>query len=105
MLIYSHGKDVFIIIKELTLDYYGLPPKQKHYSLDEKALIIAKAEEVGVSPIAEAYGFPWQTIVSWKRYYEPIIIQSPSGQEITPKTLSMLMSRLLTKEISDILNK
>ena len=37
--------------------------------------------------MAKAYGFAWQTLSSWKRHYEPIIIQSPSGQEITPKEI------------------
>ncbi|MBR0185740.1 MAG: hypothetical protein IJQ24_06900 [Synergistaceae bacterium] len=74
-------------MEPLTPEHYGLPPKRDSYSAEEKALIVAKAAEVGVHPIAEAYGFAWQTIVSWKRYYEPIIIQSPSGQEITPKEI------------------
>ena len=65
----------------------GLPPKKKTYSPEEKATLVAKAAEVGVQPVAKAYGFAWQTLSSWKRYYEPIIIQSPSGQEITPKEI------------------
>ena len=74
-------------MEPLTLAYFGLPPKRDSYSTEEKALIVAKAAEVGVRPIAEAYDFAWQTIASWKRYYAKkaplIIIQSPSGQEIT----------------------
>ena len=65
----------------------GLPPKKKTYSLEEKAIIVAKASEAGVHAVAKAYGFAWQTLSSWKRYYEPIIIQSPSGQEITLKEI------------------
>ena len=71
-------------MQQLTPGQNGLPPKKKQYTTAEKVTIVANAAEVGVHPVAEAYGFPWQTIASWKRYYEPIIIQSPSGQEITP---------------------
>ena len=79
---------------ELTPGQNGLPPKQKHYSPAQKALLVAKAAEVGVHPVAEAYGFPWQTIASWKRYYEPIIIQSPSGQEITPAEIKSKVGKV-----------
>ena len=75
------------LTEPLTLAYFSLPPKKKHYSAEEKALIVAKAAEVGIHSVADAYGFAWQTIASWKRYYAKkaplIIIQSPSGQEIT----------------------
>ena len=30
---------------------------------------MAKAEEAGTHAVADAYGFAWQTISSWKRYY------------------------------------
>ena len=72
---------------ELIPGQNGLPPKKKNYSPEEKATLVAKAAEFGVQPVAKAYGFAWQTLSSWKRYYEPIIIQSPSGQEITPKEI------------------
>ena len=74
-------------MEPLTPAHFGLPPKQKTYTTAQKALIVAKAAEVGVHAVADAYGFAWQTIVSWKRYYDPIIIQSPSGQEITLKEI------------------
>ena len=74
-------------MEELTPGQTGLPPKKKNYSPEEKATLVAKAAEFGVQPVAKAYGFAWQTLSSWKRYYEPIIIQSPSGQEITPKEI------------------
>ena len=74
-------------MEELTPGLNGLPPKKKTYTADEKATLVAKAAEVGVHAVAKAYGFAWQTLSSWKRYYEPIIIQSPSGQEITPKEI------------------
>ena len=74
-------------MEELTPGLNGLPPKKKKYSPEEKATLVAKTSEVGVHAVAKAYGFAWQTLSSWKRYYEPIIIQSPSGQEITPKEI------------------
>ena len=74
-------------MEEIKPGQNGLPPKKKSYSPEEKATLVAKAAEVGVQPVAKAYGFAWQTLSSWKRYYEPIIIQSPSGQEITPKEI------------------
>ena len=74
-------------MEELIPGQNGLPPKKKTYTAEEKATLVAKAAEVGVQPVAKAYGFAWQTLSSWKRYYEPIIIQSPSGQEITPKEI------------------
>ena len=74
-------------MEELTPGLNGLPPKKKKYSPEEKATLVAKAAEVGVHALAKAYGFAWQTLSLWKRYYEPIIIQSPSGQEITPKEI------------------
>lgn len=74
-------------MEELTPGQNGLPPKKKTYSPEEKGIIVAKTAEVGVQAVAKAYGFAWQKLSSWKRYYEPIIIQSPSGQEITPKEI------------------
>ena len=74
-------------MEEIKPGQNGLPPKKKKFSPEEKATLVAKAAEVGVQPVAKAYGFAWQTLSSWKRYYEPIIIQSPSGQEITPKEI------------------
>ncbi len=79
-------------MEELTPGQNGLPPKKKTYSPEEKATLVAKAAEVGVQAVAKAYGFTWQTLSSWKRYYEPIIIQSPSGQEITPKEIKAKIS-------------
>ena len=79
-------------MEPLTPDHFGLPPKRDSYSTKEKALIVAKAAEVGVRPIAEVYGFAWQTIASWKRYYAKkaplIIIQSPDGREITVEQIN-----------------
>ena len=55
-------------MEPLTPAHFGLPPKQKTYTTAQKALIVAKAAEVGVHAVADAYGFAWQTIASWKRY-------------------------------------
>ena len=73
-------------MEELTPGLNGLPPKKKKYSPEEKATLVAKASEVGVHAVAKAYGFAWQTLSSWKRQND-LIIQSPSGQEITPKEI------------------
>ena len=81
----------------------GMPPVKDHFEPEEKALLVAKAAEAGIHVVADAYGINWHTIVSWKKYYgketvfkktpakkvskknfQTIIIQSPSGQEITP---------------------
>ena len=83
----------------------GLPPvkaDKNQYTAEEKSLLVIKASELGVHSIADAYGLNWHTIVSWIKYYGPttnkklsgkhatdkldqpqLIIQSPSGQEIT----------------------
>ena len=47
----------------------GLPKRKDDYTPDEKAVIVARAEEVGTHAVADAYEFSWQTISSWKRYY------------------------------------
>ena len=73
-------------MEELTPGLNGLPPKKKTYTADEKATLVAKTSEVGVHAVAKAYGFAWQTLSSWKRQND-LIIQSPSGQEITPKEI------------------
>ena len=79
-------------MEELTPGQNGLPPKKKKYSTEEKAIIVAKAAEVGTHTVADAYGLDWHSIASWKKYNAKqvtfkvktvIIIQSPDGQEIT----------------------
>ena len=106
--------------ESITPGQNGLPPRKAgEYTPEEKAIIVATATEVGTRVVAEAYGFAWQTISSWKRFYGTesdfttmskkknktaakskstgtkvnvpvtpamkLIIQSPSGQEITPE--------------------
>ena len=82
-------------MKELTPGQNGLPQKKDNYSPEEKAIIVAKAAEVGTHTVADAYGLDWHSIASWKKYnakqvdfkvkHKPavIIIQSPDGREIT----------------------
>ena len=80
-------------MKEITPGQNGLPRKKKNYSSDEKAIIVAKAAEVGTHTVADAYGLDWHSIASWKKYNAKhvtfkvksavVIIQSPDGREIT----------------------
>ena len=81
----------------------GLPPVKDQYDENEKKQIVEAAEEHDLKSVAKAYGLTWQKVRSWKTRLinavmldkEPktpkstaqktpqIIIQSPSGQEIT----------------------
>ena len=85
----------------------GLPPVKDQYDENEKKQIVEAAEEHDLKSVAKAYGLTWQKFRSWKTRLinavmmdkEPktsqttpqptahktpqIIIQSPSGQEIT----------------------
>ena len=76
----------------------GLPPIKTQYDDNDKNLIVEAAEKYGAKVVAEAYEIKWQAIASWKRRYKheqstpkptptpksvEVIIQSPSGQEIT----------------------
>ena len=79
-------------MKEITPGQNGLPSKKDRYSSEEKAIIVAKAAEIGTHTVADAYGLDWHSIASWKKYnakqvtfkVKPaVIIQSPAGQEIT----------------------
>ena len=48
----------------------GLPPRKEHvqdYSIEDRLLLIAKAEEVGNGPVSRAYGLSSYTIPNWKR--------------------------------------
>ena len=81
-----------LIMKEITPGQNGLPRKKKNYSSEEKAIIVAKAAEVGTHTVADAYDIDWHSIASWKKYNAKhvdfkvktvIIIQSPDGREIT----------------------
>ena len=79
-------------MEEITPGQNGLPQKKKNYSPEEKAIIVAKAADVGTHTVADAYGLDWHSIASWKKYNAKqvtfklkavIIIQSPDGREIT----------------------
>ena len=81
----------------------GLPPVKDQYDENEKQKIVEATEEHDLKSVAKAYGLTWQKVRSWKTRLinavmldkEPktpkstahktpqIIIQSPSGQEIT----------------------
>ena len=48
----------------------GLPSRKEHvqdYSIEDRLLLIAKAEEVGNGPVSRAYGLSSYTIPNWKR--------------------------------------
>jgi len=54
----------------------------------EKALIIAEANRIGVRAAAQKYGLTWQKVAGWKKTAQEtplskIIIQSPLGGEIS----------------------
>ena len=76
----------------------GLPPVKDQYDEDEKKQIVEAAEEHDLKSVAKAYGLTWQKVRSWRtrlinavmmektshpKKAPQIIIQSPSGQEIT----------------------
>ena len=75
----------------------GLPPvkaQSKDYSEQEKIEIAKAAKEYGFKLVAEAYGVKWQVVVAWmkkksgsKKMGTKIIVQSPTGQEITVKEI------------------
>ena len=58
----------------------------------EKALIIAEANRIGVMAAAEKHGLKWQRVASWRRtakktLLSKIIIQSPLGAEISAEEI------------------
>lgn len=87
----------------------GLPPRKASkdkYTAEEKAVLVAKAAELGVHNVADAYGLSWRVVAGWQRFYNnpssnitndnpatkqtkqtTLIIQSPSGQEITTEEI------------------
>ena len=91
VVIYAQGKES-VQMKEIIPGQNGLPPKKDSYSPEEKAIIVAKAAEIGTHTVADAYELDWHSIASWKKYNAKqvdfkvktlIIIQSPDGREIT----------------------
>ena len=80
----------------LKFDLAGLPPVKAQYNDSEKIQIASAAKEYGFKTVAKAYGLKWQTIASWTRKKKKpvnknspvkLIIQSPTGQEITPEEI------------------
>ena len=86
----------------------GLPPVKDQYDENEKKQIVEAAEKSSFTAVAMVYGLTWQKVRGWKTRFanqktEPptsqptaqpieqriaqptaqVIIQSPSGQEIT----------------------
>ena len=76
----------------------GLPPVKDQYDENEKKQIVEAAEEHDLKSVAKAYGLTWQKVRSWRtrlinavmmektshpKNTAQVIIQSPSGQEIT----------------------
>ena len=58
----------------------------------EKALIVAEANRIGVREAAKKHGLTWQRLTSWKKTAQEnssskIIIQSPIGAEISAEEI------------------
>ena len=58
----------------------------------EKALIVAEANRIGVREAAKKHGLTWQRLASWKKTAQEnssskIIIQSPIGAEISAEEI------------------
>ncbi len=73
--------------------FNGMPPVKAQYQENEKIKIAEAAREYGTRPVAEAYGLKWQAVAAWMKKKAAgkrtkIIIQSPSGQEITPREIT-----------------
>ena len=80
----------------------GLPPvkaQSSDYEEQEKIEIASAAREYGVNAVAKAYGLKWQSVAAWLKKKQKkqgnmksnietkILIQSPTGQEITVKEI------------------
>ena len=104
-----------IMETKITPGQGGLPHKKKSYTPEEKSLIVAKAAALGTRCVAEAYQMDWHQIAAWKKYYGQavefkapekqnaavLILQSPTGQEITLKSFKLKLEQL-TKHISEL---
>ncbi len=77
------------MISEIKAGSNGLPPVKDQYDEYDKKIIAEAAVKFGAKVVADAYGMKWQTVVAWKKRLKiarpnfKIVIQSPSGQEIT----------------------
>ena len=89
----------------------GLPPvkaQSSDYEEQEKIEIAKVAKEYGVRAVAKAYGLKWQSVAAWMKKKQgnmksnmkstdtKIIIQSPTGQEITVKEIKERIKALET---------
>ena len=86
----------------------GLPPvkaQSSDYEEQEKIEIAKAAREYGVNAVAKAYGLKWQSVAAWMKKKQgnmksnietKIIVQSPTGQEITVKEIKERIKALET---------
>ena len=89
----------------------GLPPvkaQSSDYEEQEKIEIAKAAREYGVNTVAKAYGLKWQSVSAWMKKKQKkqgnmksnietkIIVQSPTGQEITAKEIKERIKALET---------
>lgn len=86
----------------------GLPPvkaQSSDYEEQEKIEIAKAAREYGVNAVAKAYGLKWQSVSAWMKKKQgnmksnietKIIVQSPTGQEITVKEIKERIKALET---------
>ena len=86
----------------------GLPPvkaQSSDYEEQEKIEIAKAAREYGVNAVAKAYGLKWQSVSAWMKKKQgnmksnietKIIVQSPTGQEITAKEIKEKIKALET---------
>ena len=65
----------------------GMPPIKDQYDNNEKALIVAAAEKLGVKPVADMYEMKWQYIASWKKYYGSHDTNSEAASDTTQKNI------------------
>ena len=71
----------------------GLPPRKEHvweYSVEERELILAKADEVGNGPVVRAYGLHSYTPRDWRRpgKSSPNRVAAPTQKAPEPKELT-----------------
>lgn len=66
----AEGTPVESMSTEIIPGSDGLPPRKEHvqdYSIEDRLLLIAKADEVGSGSVSRAYGLSSYTIPNWKR--------------------------------------
>ena len=92
----------------------GLPPvkaQSSDYEEQEKIEIAKAAREYGVNAVAKAYGLKWQSVSAWMKKKQgnmksnietKIIVQSPTGQEITVKEIKERIKALETTGPIDV---